>query len=523
MKRVLPVGIQSFEKLRIDGNIYVDKTSYIDDLVRNGSYYFLFRPRRFGKSLFLSTLEAYFRGRKELFSGLAISNTEKEWTSYPVIKIGFGGSDYSLDGQLEAQIDMILTLTEEEYGIRKRFSNPAQRLTDLICSLHEQSGHGVVILIDEYDKPILDALYGENENRNRAVLRSFYGPLKECDRHIRFCFLTGITRIDHVSIFSGLNQLDDISTSDSYSAICGITEKELVGVFSEELEALAKVKNVTIEDAGARLKTMYDGYCFSKKGEKVFNPFSVLLAFREQDYGQYWFRTATPSSLIRQLEHTPSFALSLIEERDVSVTDFTEFDSSSGKLLPLIYQSGYLTIKGYDPLFDTYRLGFPNQEVEKGFLNALLPEFVSRKNESTGMEVAEIQKAIINDDADRIMSIITSLVSDIPTMIRKDMYENYYLSIIHIIFRLVGFSVISELQSIYGRSDLTLSNSTTVYLIELKMDRGRDPEACYREGFEQIRNKGYATRYLASGRKVRVFTLLFSSEGKGVVGYREAL
>ncbi len=521
MDRLLPIGIQNFEKIRKGHYYYVDKTKYIIHLVSSGSYYFLSRPRRFGKSLFVSTLEAWFRGRKELFEGLEIAESGMESKVHPVIKLSFAGNEYSLPGKLESHLDYLLSIIEEEYGVVRRNDDPAERLAWIIVSLYRKTGEKVVILVDEYDKPVLDALFSDMEVHNRALLRGLYGPLKECDEYIEFCFITGITKIDHVNIFSGLNQLEDISRNDEYSAVCGITEEELFDVFSSKLYQLAEKNGETIDECRSHLKSMYDGYRFSRNGEGVFNPFSLLLAMKETDYGQYWFMAATPSFLTKLLSRSPSLALDLVNDRKATLSDFTEFDSSSGKILPLLYQSGYITIKEYDREYDCYLLGFPNQEVEKGFLNSLLPEFVSLHGDSMGMEVANLQKAIMSNDLDKLMTIISSLVSDIPTMIQKNMYENYYLSIMHMVFRLVGFSVISELQSIYGRSDLTLANASTVYLIELKMDRGRTLEQCFHDGALQIDAKGYDVRYHACGKRIRKVVIVFSSEGKGVAGYRE--
>ena len=494
---------------------------FIHRLVSTGSYYFLSRPRRFGKSLLVSTMEEYFKGNKELFEGLSIYCVEEEWIEYPVIKISFAGNEYSKEGNLENHLDKVLSELEQEYGLEKKYQDPAERLSCLIAGAYKKTGKRVVILIDEYDKPILDAIFSDLEEKNRATLRGLYGPLKECDDYIYFCFVTGITKIDHVNIFSGLNQLEDISRNKDYSSICGITEAELYNEFQCEILELAACNKETEEEAKSHLKRMNDGYHFSKSTEGVYNPFSVFLLFKECDYGQYWFSSATPSFLIKLIKESPLLTLDLINDRNATLSDFTEFDSASGRIIPLLYQSGYITIKSYNREFDYYTLGFPNQEVEKGFLDTLLPCFVNTNGESMGMEVKNIQKAIISNDVDGLMTIISSLVADIPTMIKKDMYENYYLSIMHMIFRLAGFTVMSELQSIYGRSDIVVINASSVFLIELKMDKGKDLETCYKEAFEQIDSKGYEDRYKASGKRIRKIALVFSSLGKGFVGYKE--
>ncbi|MBQ8013732.1 MAG: AAA family ATPase, partial [Treponema sp.] len=296
--RFLPIGIQDFEKLRTFNNVYVDKTSYIYELTRTSSPYFLSRPRRFGKSLLLSTLEAYFLGKKDLFKGLAIEKLEKDWVQYPVIKISFGRSSYESHDKLLAVIDNILSEHERFFGFEKKSDDLAVRLDNLIHFACEKTGKQVVILIDEYDKPILDALYTEYEEQNRQELRSFYSPLKDCDQYIRFLFITGITKVSHVNIFSGLNQLNDISLDKKYSSICGVSESELVEYFMPEIEALAEEQEMSIEETKAKLAQMYDGYHFTHNVEGVYNPFCLLKCFSANDFGSYWFESGTPSLLV---------------------------------------------------------------------------------------------------------------------------------------------------------------------------------------------------------------------------------
>ena len=300
-ERFLPIGIQDFEDLRNRKCVYVDKTAFIYKLAHEGKPYFLSRPRRFGKSLLLSTMEYYFLGKKELFHGLAIENLEKDWTEYPVLKISFGMNSYENNERLKARLDVIVGENEALYKIERVNSDPAERFAHLIHAISEKTGRQVVILIDEYDKPILDALYTEYEEINRQELRSFYSPLKECDKYIRFLFITGITKVSHINIFSGLNQLDDISLDRAYSSICGISEPELDRYFMPEINALSECQEMTVEETKAKLAQMYDGYHFTHDVEGVYNPFCLLKCFREKDFGSYWFESGTPSFLVKSI------------------------------------------------------------------------------------------------------------------------------------------------------------------------------------------------------------------------------
>ncbi|MBR1723312.1 MAG: AAA family ATPase [Treponema sp.] len=314
-ERFLPIGIQDFEKLRRGGYVYVDKTGFVYKLARLSTPFFLNRPRRFGKSLLLSTFEALFLGKKELFEGLEIEKLEKDWIEYPVIKITFGRSSYETRDNLLAVIDNILVENEKYLGISKTSDNPSVRFDNLIHSAYEKTGRQVVILIDEYDKPILDALYTEYEEQNRQELRAFYSPLKDCDKYIRFLFITGITKVSHVNIFSGLNQLDDISLERAYSSLCGISESELEKYFEPEIEALAEEQEMTVTETKAKLAEMYDGYHFAHNVEGVYNPFCLLKCLKNKDFGSYWFESGTPSFLVKTLQNQPLVLASLINGR----------------------------------------------------------------------------------------------------------------------------------------------------------------------------------------------------------------
>ncbi|MBR4246423.1 MAG: AAA family ATPase [Treponema sp.] len=518
--RYLPIGIQDFEDLRRRGCIYVDKTSLVYKLATEGKPYFLSRPRRFGKSLLLSTLEAYFLGKKDLFKGLAIEKLEKEWTQYPVLKISFGRGSYETKEKLLSVIDSILCEHEDSFHLEKHSDNPAVRFAALIRAANEQSGRQAVILIDEYDKPILDALYTEFEEENRKELRNFYSPLKDMDRYIRFLFITGITKVSHINIFSGLNQLNDISLSKDYSALCGISESELDEYFVPEIEALAKEQEMTVLEAKEKLARMYDGYHFTHDVEGVYNPFCLLKCFMERDFGSYWFESGTPSFLVKALQNQPLVLSTIVNGRKAKEDQFKNYDPDSKNMLPVIYQSGYLTIKGFSKERRIYTLDFPNREIEEGFLNVLLKKFVKVPDDDMGLAVDNICDALEDKDVDKVLSIIKAAIADLPTVVKKDMCENYYESVTHLIFRLTGFNVVSELQSVAGRSDVIVTTKDSVFIFELKMDRGRSFEEVAEDALTQIDANGYAERFTVSGKSMFKVGVVFSSDGKGMVGWK---
>lgn len=519
----MPIGIQDFEDLRKRRCIYVDKTDRIYKLATEGKPYFLSRPRRFGKSLLLSTMEAYFLGKKELFTGLALEKLEKDWVEYPVLKISFGRGSYETKDKLLSVSDAILNEYERHFGIEKKSDNPSVRLSDLIMTASEQTGKQVAILIDEYDKPILDALYTEYEEQNRQELRNFYSPLKDLDKYIRFLFITGITKVSHVNIFSGLNQLDDISLNKDFSSVCGISESELEQYFEPEIKVLAEEQDMTVPETKEMLASMYDGYHFTHDAEGVYNPFCLLKCFRERNFGSYWFESGTPSFLIKTLQNQPLFLASLINGRRVKEDGFKNYDPDSKNMLPVIYQSGYLTIKGFEKARRLYTLDFPNREIEEGFLNVLLKKFVNVPDDDMGLAIDNICGAIESHDIDRILSIIKAAIADLPTVVKKDMCENYYESVTHLIFRLTGFSVVSELQSVAGRSDVILTTKDSVFIFELKMDKGRAFEDVAAEALSQIDANGYADRFAVSGKAMYKVGVVFSSEGKGIAGWKSSV
>lgn len=519
-ERLLPIGIQDFEDLRKRGFIYVDKTAYIYKLAREGKPYFLSRPRRFGKSLLLSTMEAYFLGKKDLFKGLTLEKLEKDWIEYPVIKISFGVNSYENHEKLKARLNSIITELEEYYQIEHKYNDPAEGFANLIKSVSQKANKQLVILIDEYDKPILDALYTEFEEENRKELRSFYSPLKDYDKYIKFLFITGITKVSHVNIFSGLNQLNDISLSKDYSSICGISETELSKYFSPEIEKLSQVQEMTIPETKEKLSYMYDGYHFSHNVEGVYNPFCLFKCFKENDFGSYWFESGTPSFLVKTLQNQPMELSTLVNGRLANENQFKNYDPDSKNMLPVIYQSGYLTIKDFEKESRLYTLDFPNHEIEQGFLEVLLKKFITVPYDDIGLEINNLRIAIRNKNIDSALSIIKSAIADLPTIVKKEMCENFYEAVTHLMFRMTGYNVVSELQSVAGRSDVIVTTKDSVFIFELKMDKGRDFDKIADAALEQIDKNGYSERFAVSGKVLIKTAVVFSSEGKGIIGWK---
>ena len=518
-----PIGIQTFEKIRTEDYVYVDKTEFIFKLSRSSCPFFLSRPRRFGKSLLLSTFEAYFLGKKDLFKGLAIEKLEKDWTQYPVLSISFGKNSYPDYESLSQTINEILSDYEKQYNLTATSTDCAVRLDNLIKGIFKETGRQVVVLIDEYDKPVLDALYTPAEEKNRTELRKLYSPLKDSERYIRFLFLTGITKISHMNIFSGLNQLRDISLEKDFSAICGITEEELNQYFASEIEVLAREQEYTIEETKAKLAGLYDGYHFTHNVPGVYNPFCRLRCFAAKDFGSYWFESGTPSMLVKSLQKHPVELSTLVNGRQATEFQFKEYDPDSHNILPVIYQSGYLTIKGFEKETRMYTLDFPNKEVEEGFLQVLLKKFIKVPYDDVGLEINNLRNALKLADIEKVARIIKAAIADLPTIVKKDMCENYYESVVHLVFRLTGFVVLSELQNVCGRSDVVLKTNDSVFIFELKMDKGKDAEEVAQEALKQVDTKGYAEPFMAGAKKIYKIAFVFSSEGKGLVAWKDAL
>ncbi len=519
-RRHLPIGLQSFRNVRNRNCVYVDKTRFVWELANDSHPYFLSRPRRFGKSLLVSTMECYFLAEKELFKGLAIEELEQDWVKYPVLKISFGGGYFDTSSTLMEHINLILSNFEKEYEITKESDSPSARFQKILTEIQEKTGKQVVVLIDEYDKPILDAIYTEFEEKNRNILRDFYSPLKDNGESLRFLFITGITKISHVNIFSGLNQLDDISLDEKYSSICGISETELIENFQPEIEALARRQELSVDETKDKLAKMYDGYHFSPYSEGVYNPFCLLKCFQARDFGSYWFESGTPTFLIKTLQNQPLQLQSILNGRKATEKQFKNYDPETKNMFPVIYQSGYLTIKDFEKKDRIYTLGFPNKEIEDGFLESVLEKFVKVPDDDLGLAIDNLRDNMRKNDIDGALSIIQAAIADLPTVIQKNMCENYYESVTHVMFRMTGFDVISELQNQYGRSDVVVQLPDDVYIFELKMDKGRNADEVADEGLRQIDEKGYSDRFAVSGKMLHKIALVFSSDGKGLLKWK---
>ena len=520
-----PIGIQEFEKIIENGYVYVDKTALIYDLVTQGTIYFLSRPRRFGKSLLVSTLKAYFQGKKELFKGLAIDELEQEWKEYPVFHIDFNGMDFTKAGTLETKIEDAVASWENIYGKTPNKNTIGDRFAGVLKRAHEQYGRRSVVLIDEYDKPVLDVLDtnltaeidGEHrllEDVNRNILKGFYSVFKAADADLQFVLLTGVTKFSQVSVFSGFNQPADISMDRRYEALCGITEEELYSYFDAPIKELAVRYKYDEEEMKLFLKRQYDGYHFSDNLTDIYNPFSLLNAFASQRVDDYWFRTGTPTYLVRLLNHTDE-NLDEITGRYYDPSEFIDYKADVEKPLPMIFQSGYLTIKDCDLSMNTFLLDFPNNEVRKGFVTLVANDYLKTKNDA-GSWARDLVNALKVADLDRFRKLLTGFLADIPyTMRRKETErerERYFHYTFYLLMRMVScYTVYTEKQQSEGRVDCIVEVPGYIYIFEFKLD------GTAQEALQQIEEKGYALPYIADNRKVYRIGVSFSSE-TGTVG-----
>ena len=508
MCKLYPVGIQNFEKIRRDGYCYIDKTALVYQLVKTGSYYFLSRPRRFGKSLLVSTLEAYFQGKKELFEGLDIHELEKEWKQYPVIHLDLNAKKFDTEEDLIRLIDRQLLVYEEEYGSVPTDVTIDDRFVSLIRNAAEKTGERVVILVDEYDKPMLQAIGNDTlQSEYRNTLKAFYGVLKSMDGYIKFALLTGVTKFGKVSVFSDLNNLMDLSRDLRYFDICGISEEELLRDFSDDIHELASANGQTFEQACDRLKEDYDGYHFCPDSPGMYNPFSILNTFAKKTYGSYWFETGTPTYLVELLKKS-NYDL---EEMSHVETDADILDSifTDDNPIPVIYQSGYLTIKGYDKRFGIYTLGFPNREVEEGFMNFLLPFYSAVSKTRSPFEIKRFVTDVESGDIDGFMERLQSFLADCPYELAKDV-ELHYQNVLFIVFRLTGLYTKVEYHTSRGRIDLVLQTDSYVYVMEFKLDGSAE------QALQQIEEKQYALPFAKDSRKVYTIGVNFSSETRNI-------
>lgn len=507
-----PIGIQNFDEVISGKYVYIDKTRLIYKLVDEGKYYFLSRPRRFGKSLLISTIEAYFRGRKDLFEGLAIYELEQDWLEYPVFHIDLNTANFREKGSLFAILNDYLCNWEKEYGKSESETTLALRFKGVVERAAKKTGRNVVILVDEYDKPILQTFHApELQEDYRNELKAFYSVLKTQDRYIKFAFLTGVTKFGKVSVFSDLNNLMDISMDNRYISICGITEKELKTNFKEGIEELAEATGKTEEDTIETLRLNYDGYHFRPGGIGIYNPFSVLNTLARLEYGAYWFETGTPTFLVELLK-LHHYNLQNLTKEQISDDVINSVDSMSTNPIPVIYQSGYLTIKGYDERFKKYKLGFPNQEVEQGFLNFLLPRY-SSAGDSSSYFIEEFVMDVEAGNPERFMQRLSTMLADTDYKVVGNA-ELYFQNVMYLIFKIMGFYIQVERPTSDGRIDAVIQTDDYIYIIECKLDKSAD------EALRQIDENDYAAPFRMDKRKLYKIGVNFSTETRGVEGYK---
>ena len=532
--RKLPIGIHSFKDLREKNFLYVDKTEYLFRLVNNGKVYFLSRPRRFGKSLFLSTLAAYFLGQKELFKDLYLEKAEEEqarfeqraaWEVYPVLYLDFNVGKYTDSGALNERLHIMLCAEESVYGISpSKEEQPffASRFEKFLKIVYQQTGKQVVILVDEYDKPLLQTM-GVNEELNehyRNTLKAFYSVIKTCDQYIRFAFLTGVTKFSKISIFSDLNNLEDISLRNDYAGICGITEQELEQNFEPEIEALSIAEGLTRSKTLAALKKQYDGYLFAKAGVNVYNPFSLLSAFKAKDFGSYWFSTGTPTFLVNYLKEAHYFIPDLDGKVELNESGLDTYRAVTENALPILFQSGYLTIIGYIKEARLYKLGFPNDEVRYGFLENLLPAYSSLPLGDTGKSVWQFVQDIREGKVDSFMERMRSIIAGIPydnfTEENMKLREQNYQTAVYLVFALMGQFVQTEVHCSTGRADCVVTTADSIYLFEFKLTGNGSAE----DALNQIKEKEYAAKYQVDGKKIVLIGSSFDEKTRTIKEWR---
>lgn len=504
-----PIGVQTFEKIRTGGYLYIDKTALVYSLVKSGSFYFLSRPRRFGKSLLISTLAAYFEGKKELFEGLAIEKLEQEWKKVPVFHLDLNNGKYDSLDSLRDILELHLRKWETIYGRDDNIKELSNRFSSVVSRAHEQTGERVAILIDEYDKPLLQNIGNKDlQDELRATLRSFYSVIKGNDRDITFGILTGVTKYGKLSVFSDLNSPDDISINKEYSTLCGITDEELRTQLAVGIGSMAEANGMTRDEVLARLKKKYDGYHFDNNAVGVYNPFSLLNALKNRTFRDYWFETGTPTFLVELLKRS-NYNLNRLANERQTADNLNSIANAELNPVPMLYQSGYLTIKGYDEEFRTYHLGFPNEEVENGFINFLLPCYIPTDMGENGFFVGDFVTDIRNGDVDQFMERLQTLFEDNSYAVQGKM-ELYFQNTMYVVFKLLGFYVEVERTTSRGRIDMVMKTKNYIYVIEIKLDSTAD------EALKQIEDKGYATPYAMDSRKLYKIGVNFSSDIRGI-------
>ena len=509
-----PVGDSSFTNIRERRQVYVDKTALIYRLTHDTSYYFLSRPRRFGKSLMLSTLKAYFEGRKELFEGLAISTLEKEWTRYPVIHLSMGGRNFDTVDALRSHLNSNLDKNEHSLGFSIEAETPEDRFSKMIAEAERRYGEKVVILIDEYDKPMLDTRHIDDTLHEgvKALIRGFYGVIKESADYIRFVMITGVTKFSHVNIFSGLNNLKDISLEPVYNALCGISESEMAEYFTEDMKIFAERNDLTPEEAALQFKKHYDGYRFASIGEHIYNPFSVVNAFSSMRFSNYWFASGTSYYLVKEMERS-DYDFASLDSVTISEDNLMGVRVSQDNIIALLYQAGYLTIKDFDPEIGVYRLGFPNKEVSSGFFNELLSITVSSRSAGK-FSVAKLMEYAAAGNPQEMMELFKYALSQYTyPQIDADNTERHFNLLMYTISMAIGLKVKSEVNTARGRIDMTIETRRFVYIMEFKVN------SYPKRAMAQINEMGYADRYCGDTHTIYKIGANFSKKTRNLTGW----
>ena len=509
-----PIGVQTFEEIINGEYVYVDKTDLVYNLAR-GHICFLSRPRRFGKSLLISTLDAYFSGKKELFKGLRIDELEKEWVKYPVFRIDFSGGKYKEPDGLQQKLEECLAAWEQMYGKDEIYKTLSGRFKFVLGEAEKQTGHKAVVLIDEYDKPLLDVIGTEAEEKNRDTLKAFYETFKEADAHLRFVLLTGVTKFSQVSVFSGFNQPDDISMDSRYDAICGITEEELYKYFDEPVKQMAEVMECSEDEMKLKLKKQYDGYHFSKNlNLDIYNPFSIIKAFDKMEMESYWYESGTPTYLEKLMEGH-SVNMQKLTGRSYERKYFIDYRADKEDPLAMLYQSGYLTIKGYDREYNEYFLDFPNDEVRKGFVTLTANSFFGKTEDEPDNWIKNLDRMLKRCDLDGVRKAFKSFLSSIPYEANKDErakdFETHFSYTFYLIFRMLScYTTLIEKQNSKGRADIIIETNNDIFIFEFKLDGSAE------EALKQIEEQQYAVPYLNDKRKLHKIGVNISSASRTV-------
>lgn len=509
--RQYPLGIQTFSEIINKKMLYIDKTAYIYNIAASGKYFFLGRPRRFGKSLLVSTMQSYFEGKKQLFRGLAIEKLESEWTEYPVLHFDMSGGKHMDAEQFEQYLGYRLEEEEKKWGITMPVNGANNRLIELINTAYDKTGKQVVVLVDEYDAPMLDVVHETDcLDKLRNTMRNFYSPLKYCDPKLRFVFLTGITKFSQMSIFSELNNIKNISMDNEYAAICGITEEEMLTQMSDDIDALAQAQGIGREEAISKLKDNYDGYHFSAKSPDMFNPYSLLNCFADNEFNDYWFSSGTPTYLLNMMRKYEVMPTDVITRVEADASEFDAPTENMATIMPLLYQSGYITIKDYNRAYNYYTLDVPNKEVKVGLTKALIPSYVTRNTLATTNTARRIAQALDKRDMDGALRLLQTFLGTIPYCENTN-YEGHYQQLLFVVFSLLtDFLVDVEVHTPNGRVDIVLLTRTDLYLIELKLNKTAQ------EAMRQIDLKDYRQRFALCGKPVTKVGINFDAEKKTI-------